>query len=191
MAGVAEGAGFPGQSLREVLLRYLTALDFSRLPDPNYPRVNILALDPSLVEFLWLLLAGLCYVGLVKLARHPVPSEGWTEHALAFCGLALLEPHTHTVHLVVLLWPALVAGSMLNRNATMFPRWARHAIYAAVALAVIQSLAPSARVHRFLQVAGADFLVTCLLTVGLAGAYFLTATMKQPSRRSHIQNLQL
>ena len=37
----------PNQSLRGVLMRYFTVIDYSRVPDSNYPQVNIAAFDPS------------------------------------------------------------------------------------------------------------------------------------------------
>lgn len=166
---------YPSQSLRGVLLRYLTAFDYSQYPDRNYRAVNLVALDPNAVEELWLVLAAAGYLGLLALARGQVQSAGWTEHGLAFCALPLLQPFTHKVALVVLLWPAVVAGAALTREGNL-PRWARGAMYAAAALAVVQPLMPGRAAQRWFQVAGADFLATCLLAAGLAGVYLAQRT---------------
>src|SRR5262249_35010423 len=37
---------FPNQSLRGVLMRYLTVIDYSQVPDSNYPQINIVAMNP-------------------------------------------------------------------------------------------------------------------------------------------------
>ncbi|MBI4459071.1 MAG: DUF2029 domain-containing protein, partial [Acidobacteria bacterium] len=170
IANTPEGVGFPSQSLHGILMRYLTAINYSRMPDPNYPRINLLALDPFVVEFLWLLLAVLFYATLLWLARLRTSAEEWTAHSLAFCGLLLLEPFTHAVHLVVLIWPAMAAASLLTTRSVTFPDWAKRVIYAAVALAAVSSFVPGAESRRFLQVIGADFWLSCLLSAAFIGA---------------------
>ena len=160
---------FPSQSLRGVLMRYLVEIDYSKLPDPNYRTVNLLALDPRSVRLLWLALATAGYVALLVLARNRAQSPGYTEHGLAFCALALLEPITHRIVLVVLLWPGMVAGAALATKGDL-PRWARATLYAAVCLLALQPLVPGAASQRLFQVLGVDFLATCLVAAALAGA---------------------
>ena len=150
-------AWFPNQSLRGVLMRYLTVIDYSRVPDSNYPLVNVAGLDPANVLFLWVAAAGAAYVGLLFIANQSRETNGWFEHGLAFCLLALLEPFTQKYVLSVLLWPALMAGFLLTK-----PRL-RILIYTATILALIQPLIPGSGAQRLLQVLGLDFAAAALL----------------------------
>jgi len=154
--GLSE-AWFPNQSLRGVLMRYLTVIDYSRVPDSNYPQINIAALDPANVLFLWVCVAGAAYVGLLFMAAQRRETNGWLEHGLAFCMIALLEPFTQKYVLSVLLWPALLAGSLMAKPSP------RILIYAATVLALIQPLISGAAAQRLFQVLGLDFAATALL----------------------------
>ena len=91
------------------------------------------------------------------MANQRRETDGWLEHALAFCLLALLEPFSQKYVLAVLLWPALMAGLLMTK-----PRL-RILIYAATVLALIQPLIPGAPAQRLLQVLGVDFAATTLL----------------------------
>ena len=153
---------FPNQSLRGVLMRYLTAVDYSKLPDPNYPQVNIQAWDPRTVRRLWFVLAGAGYVALLWIANRRRAADGWIEHGLAFSLVALLEPFTQKYALAVLLWPACVGGTLANKPA------ARRILYAAIILVLIQPLTPGSTAQRFLQVLGMDFGVTLLVATAMA-----------------------
>jgi hypothetical protein len=89
--------------------------------------------------------------------------------ALAFCGLPLLQPFSHRIEFVVVLWPAMVAGALLRPG---FPSaWPRALIYLAVAIEGIQPVIPGATMQRLFQVLGVDFWATCLLTAGLLIAW--------------------
>jgi hypothetical protein len=44
---------FPSQSLRGVLMRYLTVIDYTQVPDSNYPLIHVAELDPDVVRVLW------------------------------------------------------------------------------------------------------------------------------------------
>src|SRR5947208_2078987 len=61
---------FPNQSLRGVLMRYLTAIDYTQLPDSNYAQIHIVALDPAPVRLTWMILAGAAYAGFLLLANR-------------------------------------------------------------------------------------------------------------------------
>ena len=160
--------GYPNQSLRGTLMRYLTVVDYSEVPDSNYRTVNILSLAPETVRMVWFGMAGAGYMGLLLLAYRRRSEVGWVEHGVAFCGLALLEPFSHKSALVVLLWPAIIAGVILARGHP--PSWVRGLVYTAVGLALIQPLVPGSDAQRLLQVLGLDFLAACCLTVGLVWA---------------------
>ena len=173
---------YPNQSLRGTLMRYLTEVDYSEVPDSNYRTVNILSLDAERVRTLWFGLAGTGYVGLLLLAYRRRSEVGWVEHGVAFCGLALLEPFTHKVALVVLVWPAIIAGLILAREHP--PGWVRWLVYSAIGLALIQPLAPGADLQRSLQVLGFDFVVACCLTGVLVWAAVRGVELIGPSAGS-------
>ena len=153
---------FPNQSLRGVLMRYLTVIDYSQVPDSNYAQVNVAALDPAVVRLIWMILAGAIYARFLFIANRRRESDGWLDHGLAFCLLALLEPFTQKYALAVLLWPAMCAGDLMKNSRL------RILIYGATVLVLIQPLAPGASAQRFLQVVGVDFAVTLILTTALA-----------------------
>ncbi len=156
---------FPNQSLRGVLMRYLTAIDYSQLPDSNYAHVNIAALNPASIRLAWMILAGAVYAGFLLLANRRRNSKGWLDHGLAFCLLALLEPFTQKYALAVLLWPAMVAAGFMKK-----PRL-RILLYSATILVLIQPVAPGASAQRLLQVLGTDFAATLLLTIATISAW--------------------
>ena len=159
---------FPSQSLRGVMMRYLTVIDYSRVPDSNYALVHVTAIDPNRVRSMWLLLAGACYAGLLVMARRWRERNPELMDALAFTGLVLLQPFSQKYALVVLLWPAMVAGRMAGKGR------ARGLLYAATAVALIQPLINGAAAQRLMQVLGVDFLAAALL------AAFLLASILVP-----------
>jgi len=102
---------FPNQSLRGVMMRYLTVIDYSQVPDSNYAQVNLASLNPEAVRRAWMVLAGTAYAAFLLMAYRRRNGDGWLDHALAFCLLAILEPFTQKYALAVLLWPAAAAAS--------------------------------------------------------------------------------
>jgi alpha-1,2-mannosyltransferase len=172
---MAAGMWFPSQSLSGILRRYLTTMDYSNLPDPNYRQVNLVHVDSRFIPFIWALLAGCAYLGLLWLARKSsTMAKGgsllFLTDALAFCVLPLIEPFAHRIAFVVLLWPAIVAGALLARAGFPSPR-SRILIWTAVAMEGAEPLIPGARIQRIFQVLGVDFWATCILTAGLLIAW--------------------
>lgn len=174
-SGLGEDSWFPGQSLSDVLQRYLTRMDYSKWPDPNYPQLHLLRIDPVVVTWIWVLMAGGAYLGLLWLARRASnttagrPPVLLTE-ALAFCALPLLEPFAHRIAFVVFLWPAMVAGAALARPGLLPPR-SKVFLWAAAAIEGVQPLVPGAKMQRLFQVLGVDFWAACMLTAGLLLAW--------------------
>jgi hypothetical protein len=156
---------FPSQSLRGVLMRYLTVIDYSQMPDSNYSLVHIASMDSGIVRLLWMALAAVAYAGLLFIAARIPKKNAYLCDALAFTMLILLQPFSQKYTLVVLLWPAMVAGRMTKEGK------ARMLLYAAAGIAVIQPLINGAAAQRLMQVLGVDFLATALL------AAFLTASI--------------
>jgi hypothetical protein len=169
---------FPNQSLRGVMMRYLTVIDYSRVPDSNYASVNFASLDPATIRHAWLLLAGMAYAAFLCIAYRRRNGDGWIDHALAFCLLGILEPFTQKYALAALLWPAFVAAGLMKD-----PRL-RILVYGATVLALIQPLTPGSSAQRLLQVIGLDFGATALLTAAIAiaciGGELNTKRQRQP-----------
>ncbi|PYS29053.1 MAG: hypothetical protein DMG11_10495 [Acidobacteria bacterium] len=155
---------FPNQALRGLLTRYLTVVDYSLVPDSNYPQVHIAALDPGLVRWIWLIVAAAAYAAFLVASGRRRNTNGWFDHGLAFCLLPLLEPFTQKYALAVLLWPALIAGFLIAKPGL------RILIYLSIVLALVQPLAPGSATQRLLQVLGLDFAVTLFLTAAIAYA---------------------
>ena len=164
---------FPSQSLRGVLMRYLTFLDYSTMADTRYVTVHLATISPATVRMLWLALAGLCYVGFLILSakRRRGGVFGLTE-ALAFTGIILLEPFSQKYTLVILLWPAMVAGRLAGGRA-------RGLLYAAAGISIVQPLISGSAAQRLLQVLGFDFLITALLA-----AFLVLSILALPTERS-------
>jgi hypothetical protein len=152
---------FPNESLRGVLMRYLTVVDYSQVPDANYPQVNITTWDPAAVRLLWVILAAVTYALFLFLSNRRRAGSGWLDHGLGFCLVALLEPFTQKYAMAILLWPAITASGLTKDSRI------RLLLYSAAVVALIQPMAPGAASQRLLQVLGADFLAASLLTAGM------------------------
>jgi len=164
-AGEPAIVGFPSQSLHSVLMRYFAPLDYSKLTDSNYPKVNFANFNPKTVELLWFLLAAAGYSGLLFLARR-LPSDELLMDAIAFCALLLLQPFTQLGDLVILFWPVAVGVATL-RDRSDLPRWIRAAVCTALAVMVLKPLIPDRNVQRLVQVLGIDFAVMAMLASSL------------------------
>jgi glycosyl transferase family 87 len=152
---------FPNQSLRGTLMRYLTFVDYSQVPDTNYPQVNIADISSGTVRLTWMIIAGILYSGFLMSQARRRNKTGFLDHGLAFCLVALLEPFTQKYALAVLLWPAMSVMGLMH------DRWVRVLVYIATILALIQPLTPGASAQRLLQVLGFDFAVTSLLALAI------------------------
>jgi hypothetical protein len=144
---------YPSQSLRGVMLRYLTRVDYSGLPDQNYRHVNLVSLPSWEVRQFWLTLA--IILGLLALLwAYRCASDG-AAYSIFFCSLLTIEPHVQRLAFVALLWPVLYAGIvMTDQKAPLFTRWV---LLGAAALAVLEPLVPGAASQRLSQVLGIDF----------------------------------
>jgi hypothetical protein len=165
-AGEPAVIGFPSQSMHSVLMRLLVSLDYAKLTDANYSKLNFAAFDPRVIELLWMISAAGGYAGLLFLARRQPQTDNLTIHSVAFCALLLLQPFTQLGDLVILLWPVAIAVTALHNDEDLSP-WARAALYVALLLMVLKPLVPDRTMQRLLQVMGADFAAMSLLTVGL------------------------
>ncbi|MGH9519304.1 MAG: glycosyltransferase family 87 protein, partial [Terriglobales bacterium] len=158
------GFWYPGQSLHDVLARYLTVVNYGLLPDSQYGQVAWLQLSPAALQWVWWTLsATLTFTMLLLLARrYAAPVDAAV--AFLFCALLVLEPHVHRIIYVSLAWPALwlaserVHGRLTGLDANLY--------WLSVAVAVLEPLIPGGGRQRWLQVYGTDFwLVLLPLTV--------------------------
>ena len=167
---------FPSQSLRGVLMRYLTVIDYTQVPDSNYPQVHVAELDPNMVRLLWMVLAGIGYCGLLWIAARKAERQYGLIDALAFAMLVLLEPFSQKYALVVLLWPAMAAARVVGGSK------ARGLLYVATAVAFIQPFINGSAAQRLEQVLGFDFLATALLAAFLIASIFESSTERYAPR---------
>jgi hypothetical protein len=152
------------------MMRFLTIIDYSQVPDSNYPLVHIAAMDPGTIRTLWMALAGAAYAGFLVIVGLRKDAKFGPLEALGFTGIVLLQPFSQKYALVVLLWPAMVAGRLFDRSRV---RWM---LIAAIALAAGQPLVIGSAPQRLLQVLGFDFLATALLAAFLLDSIFFPST---------------
>ena len=145
---------YPSQSLRGVLLRYFTRMDYSGLPDQNYRQVNLVALPSWKVRQFWLTLA--IVLGLLALVWVYRCANDGAANSILFCSLLIIEPNVQRLAYVALLWPALYTGVVLTDPKA--PRFTRWMLIGAAFVAVLVPLVPGAASQRLAQVLGIDFL---------------------------------
>ncbi len=154
---------FPSQSLLGVMSRYLTDIPYEELPDANYPEINFAALDPDGVYFAWAVLVVLLYGLWLWWAAREIRRQPLAMLGVGFCLLVIVQPYSQRqITLVVLLFPALVAGLAWLK----LPRVSRILMVAAAGLAVLPQALPSGQ--RWLQVLGLDAVVALLVGGALA-----------------------
>src|SRR5207237_10483715 len=134
-----------------LLLRFLSVVDYSQVPDSNYPKVNVFAFDPSVVRALWLVIATASYSLFLLLVKRRRNVSEPLQAGLGFCLIALLEPFTQKYALAILLWPVIVAAKFGSKAPY------RTVLYLATILVLIQPVTPGADAQRFLQILGLDF----------------------------------
>ena len=157
---------YPGQSLHDVMARYLMRVDYARLPDPNYPQVAWLHWTAAGVEHAWLVAAvALTAAMFYWLWRARGVEDGVV--AFLFCALMVLEPHVHRLVLETLLWPALWLAAEWQHG--RLPRAAQAGYWLAVGAAVLEPLAPGSARQRMLQAYGTDFWLVVLPLAAVTG----------------------
>jgi hypothetical protein len=87
----------------------------------------------------------------------------------------LLEPFSQKYTLVVLLWPAIVAGRLAAKSQ------ARGILWTAAVMSFIQPLIYGRNTQRLMQVLGVDFLLTALLAVFLLVSVYESSTERWSS----------
>ncbi|MGH9486859.1 MAG: glycosyltransferase family 87 protein [Terriglobales bacterium] len=164
---------YPGQSLHDVLARYLRIIDYARLQDARYPQIAWLHLSAVAFDRLWWILAVVLTVALLLfLARAAGERDALV--AFMFCALMVLEPHVHRLILVTLLWPALWLCAQWARGRLRGgPRSLTFWFWLAFAAAVLEPLVPGAGRQRVMQAYGVDFFLVVLPFTGMTAWWAL------------------
>lgn len=170
---------YPSQSLRGVMLRYLTQTDYSGLPDQNYRHVNFVSLPSWEVRQFWLVIA--IVLGLLALVWVYRCAHEGAAYSIFFCSLLIIEPNVQRLAYTTLLWPTLYAGIVTTDQRA--PRSARWLFMGAAAVAVLEPLVPGAAWQRLAQVLGIDFFgVLVPLSVALlaCSSWGLSSSLSAP-----------
>ena len=170
---------YPSQSLRGVMLRYFTRMDYSGLPDQNYRQVNLVSLPSWEVRQFWLVLA--IVLGVLALVWvYRCASDG-AAYSIFFCSLLIIQPNVRGSIYVALLWPVLYAGVVLTDPQA--PRLARWGLMVAAGVAVLEPLVPGAASQRLMQVLGIDF-IGVLVPLTFAHLVYSSRGMLNPLMRT-------
>lgn len=159
---------FPGQSLRGVLLRYLTA------PDPwikGFPDVHILSLSPGTVVRVWEATAVVVYTSACIATLRSDPSKRWVWDGMSFALFTLLEPFCVKSGMISL-GPAVLIAAALYSGEWRSP-WssgetlARRLFLAACTLSFLGAVTQYKPLLRLLLAFGLDFYAAVMLLVAL------------------------
>lgn len=164
---------YPSQSLRGVMLRYLTRIDYSGLPDRNYRPVNFVSWPSADVRHLWLLLA-LLLVAFTLAWVYRCANDA-AAYSVFFCFLLVIQANVNAILYVTLLWPALYAGNLMtDPTASRMARWL---VASATVCAAAIPLLPGSAAQRQAQVLGAHFFGV-LVPLALAMVWQRSAVIK-------------
>ena len=159
---------FPGQSLRGVLLRYLTA---TAPWIPGFPDVHLLTLPPRLVVRAWQATASMLYAIVCAAMLRCNPSKRWVWDGLSFSLFTLLEPFCLKSGMISLGPAVLVAAALYSeeRQHVRNPRGAvaRRFFLAACALSFLGAITQHRPLLRLLLALGLDFYAAVILFAAL------------------------
>ena len=162
-------------SLTGIMTRYLSSVDYSSLPDSNYPNINLVRFSEGTVALIGAILSLAGYAGLLWLAwrlrlRGGRSEEPNLENGLLFCAMLLLSPAVQKIHFVVILFPAIVIGYELrSQRLSMGVRkgvWVLTA--ASLLLFAVPPLIPGAAQQRLVDVYSPMYVGTLCLALVLA-----------------------
>ena len=151
---------FPGQSLRGILLRYLSV---SEPWTKGFPDVHIFSFSPAAVVRVWGVIAALAYAAASIAMLRSDHSKRWIWDGAAFALFTLLEPFGPISGMISLGPAALIAAGLCeSRN-----RLAARVFAAACALSFFGAIMQYKPVLRLLLVLGLDFYAALLLFTAL------------------------
>ena len=102
---------FPSQSLRGLLLRYLTPV---APPLKSFPQVNFLSLSPHMAVVIWGVASLIIYTATAVTMLRSNPRKQWMWDGAVFVVYSLLEPYAVKSGLISLGPAALIAASLFT-----------------------------------------------------------------------------
>lgn len=153
---------FPGQSLRGVLLRYLT------LSEPwakGFPDIHIFSFSPAVVVRAWEAIAAATYTAASIAMLRSADRARWIWDGAAFALFTLLEPFGPVSGMISLGPAALIAASLYSTESR--ESLSRRIFTAACALSLLGAVMQYRPLLRLLLVSGLDFYVALLLLAAL------------------------
>jgi hypothetical protein len=155
---------FPGQSLRGLLLRYLTP---ARPPLERFPVINIVSLSPRTAATIWAIAALIIYCIVVWIMLRSDVRKQWAWDGAVFVLYSMLEPFAVKSGLISLA-PAALVGACLYTMATSAARgrsakWANRLFLTACGISFVQAILQYKPWQRVLLTIGLDFWTETLL----------------------------
>jgi hypothetical protein len=152
---------FPSQSLRGLLLRYLTPV---APPLKDFPRINLLLLAPQAAIIIWGLTSIAAYSITVIAMLRSHPSKQWIWDGAVFVIYSLLEPYAVKSGLISLGPAILIAGCVytLSSRAKIAQR-ANILFLVACLISFLQAILQYKPWQRVLLTVGLDFWTELLL----------------------------
>lgn len=152
---------FPGQSLRGVLLRFLTPL----APwAAGFPDVHVLSLAPQAVVRAWEAIAALAYAALCLAMLRSDARQRWVWDGLSFALFSVLQPFCLKSSLISLGPAVLVAAALCSTSQSTI---ARRLFLGGCGLSLIGATAQYKPLLRVLSALGIDFWAALLLLAAL------------------------
>jgi alpha-1,2-mannosyltransferase len=183
-------------SLKGQLRRTFSAVDYAQRVDGDvqYPAVNLTALPPSQIDFVWIaisVLACLAAFGLLVFVSRTAGAEGERkifgetfalEIGLLICLMLFVGPLTSKIYFIALLWPVGALAAFAFNQATRQAKRVRGLLIFVAIVNSVLPLLPGRSLQRWLLVLGVDFYVNLLLLLALG--YVLLVIRRSVPRRS-------
>jgi Glycosyltransferase family 87 len=154
---------FPGQSIRGLLLRWLTPV---APPLSYFPRINVVSLDPRTAVHIWMVAAAVLYGGIVLWMLRSDRRTLWAWDGVAFVVYSMIEPYAVKSGLISLAPAVITAGCLFalrKKEHTRAVRLANTLFLTAVGCSFIQAILQYKPWQRYLLSLGMDFWGECLL----------------------------
>jgi Glycosyltransferase family 87 len=167
---------FPSQSLRGILLRYLTPV-----PPPlaSFPHINMLSLGPKTAVQIWGIASLAIYSAVVLAMLRSGPRRQWAWDGAVFVMYSLLEPYAVKSGLISLAPAALIASCLFtlaaSANKTRAVSWANNLFLASCLISFLQAILQYKPWQRILLTIGLDFWGEILLLVAYLVWIFYTS----------------
>jgi len=165
LASDPESVWYSSQSLRGVLLRFLT---HAVPPRDGYPDASFAGFSPALVGGICYALSFAAYLYAVLSTWTASPARRYIWDAASFAFFSFLQPFAMNSGLISLLPAMLVATHVYSASSGAYPRAAKHFYLAACGFAAIASATFWRPLQRWALMLGVDFWLMLALTASLA-----------------------